>query len=92
VAQREFLLSCLIRCCSAATGALASMGACWQYDKAATTDPSTPHQHDIGVAPIDAPHAFSNETSKAGTHPSPSTDEACEGSSTRNSGRPLDSN
>jgi hypothetical protein len=67
------------------------MGAYWQSGKDATTDSSTPHQDDIDVALLDALHAFSNETSKAGTHPSPSTDEAYEGSSTRNNGRPLNS-
>jgi hypothetical protein len=95
VTQREFLFSYLIQYCSAATGTLTGMGTCWQSDRNATTDPTTSHQHDIGVAPIDALHAISNETSKAGTHPSQSTDqstdEACEGSFTRNSGRPLNS-
>jgi hypothetical protein len=91
VAQCEFLLSCLINGCSAATSTLTGMGTCWQSDKNANTHPTTSHQHDIGVAPIDALHAISNETSKAGTQPSQSTDEACEGSFTRNSGRPLDS-
>ena len=91
VAQCVFLLSCLILSCSAATSTLTGMRTCWQSDKNATTDPTTSHQHDIGVAPIDALHAISNETSKAGTHPSQSTDEACEGSFTRNSGRPLNS-
>ena len=91
VTQCEFLFSYLIQYCSAATGTLTGMGTCWQSDKNATTDPTTSHQHDIGVAPIDALHAFSNETSKAGTHPSPSTDEAYKGSSTRNNGRPLNS-
>ena len=67
------------------------METCWQSDKNATTDPTTSHQHDISVAPLDALDAISKETSKAGTHPSQSTDEACEGSFTRNSGRPLDS-
>jgi hypothetical protein len=91
VTQREFLFSYLIQYCSAATGTLTGMRTCWQSDKNATTDPTTSHQHDIGVAPIDALHATSNETSRAGTHPSQSTYEACEGSFTRNSGRPLDS-
>jgi hypothetical protein len=91
VTQREFLVSHSIQYCSAATGTLTGMGTCWQSDKNATTDPTTSHQHDIGVAPMDALHAISNETSKAGTHPSQSTGEACEGSFTRNSGRPLDS-
>jgi hypothetical protein len=49
------------------------------------------HQHDISVAPLDALDAISKETSKAGTHPSQSTDEACEGSFIRSSGRPLTS-
>jgi hypothetical protein len=91
VPQCVFLLSCLILSCSSATSTLTGMETCWQSDKNATTDPTTSHQHDIGVAPIDALHAISNETSKAGTHPSQSRDEACEGSFTRNSGRPLDS-
>ena len=91
VAQCVFLLSCLILSCSAATSTLTGMRTCWQSDTNATTHPTTSHQPDIGVAPIDALHAISNETSKAGTHPSQSTDEACEGSFTRNSGRPLDS-
>jgi hypothetical protein len=89
VAQCEFLLSCLIKGCSAATSTLTGMETCWQSDKNATTDPTTSHQHDIGVALIDALHAISNETSKAGTHPSQSPGEACEGLFTRNSGRPL---
>jgi len=70
VAQCVFLLSCLILFCSAATSTLTGMGTCWQSDKNATTDPMTSHQHDIGVAPIDALHAISDETSKADTHPS----------------------
>jgi hypothetical protein len=90
VAQREFL-SCLIQCCSAATSTLKGVGAHWQSDENATMDPSMSHQDAIDVALIDALHAISNETSKAGTHPSQSTHEACEGSFTRNSGRPLDS-
>ena len=90
VAQREFL-SCLIQCCSAATSTLKGVGAHWQSDENATMDPSMSHQDAIDVALIDALHAISNETSKAGTHPSQSTDEACEGSFTRNSGRPLNS-
>jgi hypothetical protein len=49
------------------------------------------HQDAIDVALIDALHAFSNETSKAGIHLSQSTDEACEGSFTRDSGRTLNS-
>jgi hypothetical protein len=67
------------------------MGAHWQSDENATTDPSMSHQDAIDVALIDALHAFSNETSKTGTHPNPSTDEACEGSFIRDSGRPLNS-
>ena len=70
VTQREFLFSYLIQYCSAATGTLTGMRTCWQSDKNATTDPMTSHQHDIGVAPIDALHAISDETSKADTHPS----------------------
>jgi hypothetical protein len=91
VAQCEILLSCLINGCSAATSTLTGMETCWQSDENATTDPTTSHQHGIGVAPIDALHSISNEASRAGIHLSQSTDEACEGSFTRNSGRPLDS-
>jgi hypothetical protein len=91
VPQCVFLLFCLILSCSAATSTLTGMGTCWQSDKNANTYPTTSHQHDIGVAPIDALHAISNENSKAGTHPSQSTGEVCEGSFTRNSGIPLDS-
>jgi hypothetical protein len=91
VPQCVFLLSCLILSCSAATSTLTGMETCWQSDKNATTDPTTSHQHDISVAPLDALDAISKETSKAGTHPSQSTDEACEGSFIRSSGRPLNS-
>lgn len=91
MAQREFLLSHLIQCRSAATGMMTGMGTCWQYDKNATTGPTTSHQNAIDVALLDALHALSDETSKAGTHYDPSTDEAYQGSSTRNSGRPLSS-
>ena len=89
VVQREFLLSCLILSCSAATSTLTDMGTYCQSDKNATTDLTTSHRDDVSVAPIDALRAFSNETSKPGIHPNRITGEACEASFTRNSDRLL---
>jgi hypothetical protein len=67
------------------------MGAYWQSDENATTNPSMSPKEAVHVAPIDALHAFSNETGKTGTHFSPSKDEACEGLSNSNNGRPSNS-